>query len=503
MKRTFFLFIFALTLALSAAACGDAAVPALEETETPAVSITVTEREPEPESSPTVEPETSRVPALFTESAYSATLLEYTGTALHGMDYPEATLFQDCLLIWNTTYSEMEEEAVLTLRLLALDTGEMEAETQITTMGFVQPQVCGSLIALCDSDSGLVQLLDENLNVTRKIQLQGDYSSWCMSSDGSALYRTPDYTSLSKTDLDTGTTSTLLSNAVDLYGGLVSNNGVNLTRLDSTTQTYQELWLDLDTGTVSEPPFDGSFSWVSCDNGLWLADLYRDSSVYYLGTDASPLVIDLEDGYLNLTEGGKRLIYTSSEWNFLALYDEEGKFVSSCTPPEGSWTGGTYLWSEDSQGYFFLLFPGEGEPELLFWDLNADSTGEDLETQLLTDEQQTAPGTAVDAALYERAEALGAACGVEIRIADQCELVYDDFEAEQIFDEAQISAGLDVLETALSTYPEGFFDQLKYRRIETIQINLTGTLTPTNENWGGRQLLRLYPGGRGYLFDGA
>lgn len=78
--------------------------------------------------------------------------------------------------------------------------------------------------------------------------------------------------------------------------------------------------------------------------------------------------------------------------------------------------------------------------------------------------------------LYQRAKEMSLRYNVDIRIADQCQLDYSHYSSYEVNDRASITHALDELETALSTYPEGFFRQLCYGDIRRIQIELVGGL---------------------------
>ena len=76
-----------------------------------------------------------------------------------------------------------------------------------------------------------------------------------------------------------------------------------------------------------------------------------------------------------------------------------------------------------------------------------------------------------DASLYERAQSLSDHFGIEIRIADQCETEFTSFSCYPVSDYGPVSAGLDLLEDALSVFPEGFFRQLIYGHIDRVQAS--------------------------------
>ena len=136
--------------------------------------------------------------------------------------------------------------------------------------------------------------------------------------------------------------------------------------------------------------------------------------------------------------------------------------------------GSDFVWSGYWDGYFFADFDGVSS-RLMFWDVNAATEGDDLPMSPLGEAQQSQP--VVEPQLYERAEALSKRFGVEIRIAEQCEMSYTHYDTYALTDPTFIRSALDVLENALSQYPDGFFRQLCYGSVESIRIELVGGMT--------------------------
>ena len=135
--------------------------------------------------------------------------------------------------------------------------------------------------------------------------------------------------------------------------------------------------------------------------------------------------------------------------------------------------GSDLVWSGYWEGYFFTDFM-DSSCRLMFWDVNAQCEGEDLQMAPLGETQQSQP--VVEASLYERAAQLSRRFGVDIRIAEQCSLDYSHYDSYAMTDPVFIRDALDVLEEGLGKYPEGFFRQLTYGSIESIRIELVGGL---------------------------
>lgn len=83
--------------------------------------------------------------------------------------------------------------------------------------------------------------------------------------------------------------------------------------------------------------------------------------------------------------------------------------------------------------------------------------------------------------LTERAEAMEAQYGVQIYLGEEAvNAPFPDYTLEACKDEQAVSAALDVLESALSCYPEGYLEQLGGDSVRTICFCLSGRMTPVD-----------------------
>ena len=420
----------------------------------------------------------------FTEYDDCETLLIYSGEALCEMEYPELTLFNDQLLLREENYYEGEGSNV-TLTLIDISTGKITAETNISCEFVSDVAVFDDKIILCDSALGTITEFDENLNVTNEWQLEADYNAWYIGGSGRTLYHATDDGDLIAYDLDSAASVTLLSSSISLYGSLSGNGGVEISYTDETTELSYELWLDLDSGELSEPAFSDGFDWLTYCGSGWLASINTyDGNIYYFGNDENPYVTVTDSGSFFQPEGGNYIVFKSSDESIFTLYDYSGNFISQCEfPGDDIWFySDCCIWCEELKGYFMLAYSDDG-PELFFWDINVQTEGEDLSVVTYEEYNETPGGTSADADLYDRAAALSEAYGIEILIADQCAVEYEEFSTVQVSDTGLITAGLDLLEESLANYPDGFFEQLCTGKMRSIQINLTGTLTSTGSGW--------------------
>lgn len=346
---------------------------------------------------------------------------------IEAQQYPMLRTFAGNLLMTTTSYiSDGNSEMKLTL--LSATTGEALQNCTVGLTESVEPQILGDHIAVCDSQSGTVIVLDALLRETARYTLSADPGQWFLGYDLDTLYKCS-------------------------YLG----------------------------GKLVEPPFSGDFFRICHSDKMWLAGFYGQEDTFAFGTDANACVVTAQNGTFSLLDPVGHLLFTDFDGT-LSLYDDKGVFLSSCALP-GRYVQ-SIVWTEELGGYLLLVTDGEGCNRLLFWDIRANTNGENLQTQSLADLQAAPDGMSADASLYERAQSLSDRFGIEIRIADQCETEFTFFSCYPVSYYGPVSAGLDLLEDALSVFPEGFFRQLIYGHIDRVQFQLVGGLAATN-GFGG------------------
>lgn len=470
MKRILFLFLALCLLLTGCGVLGEAA----------ATSATTTVEE----TSATAEPTTELVKEaslLDTREAFDDTgALWYIPNAqIEAQQYPTLRSFADNLLMTANSYIS-DGTSEMTLTLLSAANGEaLQSHTVEVTEG-VEAQLLGEHIAICDSLSGTVVVLDESLRETARYSLAREPGLWFLGTDLDTLYKCSYLGGIRAVSLSTGNELFFLDLA-DLTACSMTETDVCFTGVDRATQKCTAFCLDLTSGAQVEPPFSGDFFRICRSGGTWLAGFCGEENAIAFGRDADARVIATQDGTFSLLDPSAHLLFTDLDGT-LSLYSSEGTFLSSCALP-GQYVQ-NLIWQEELSGYLLLVNDGEGCNRLLFWDIGANTDGEDLQTQSLANLRAVPGGSSADASLYERAQALSDRFGVEIRIADQCETEFTNFICYQVSDHASVYTGLDILENALSVFPEDFFRQLIYGHIDRVQFQLIGGLTAT-DGFGG------------------
>lgn len=399
----------------------------------------------------------------------SGNLLYIPNDTVEDMICPEVRLFGNGLLL--SAYIRNQ----YVLRHISLEDGALLSECAIPASPGVTVRIGSGCIGVLDSGTNRLHLLDEDLTVqsTQTIEAGGD--SWYLSPELDVLYSFDYDRGLLARDLQTGAVRWLVENALLTRVIGPETEYVLFEYTDGDSQRTYIRCLDLSTGTLESVPGSGDISTGTRRGETWL--LRRDGAegAYLLTDDDFAAGFVWPDSAVTLLSPRKHLLLTDLTGRELRLYDTRGGFISACTLPDEEYaTAGTDLvWSGYWDGYFFTDTI-EGACRLMFWDIAPQIQGEDL--ALTAPEEPEKPQSVLDAALYERAEALSERFGVKILIGEQCASEYSHYNTYHLTDPAFVSEALDVLETSMGRYPEGFFRQLPHGPYEYIQIELVGGL---------------------------
>lgn len=367
---------------------------------------------------------------------------------IEAQQYPMLRAFAGNLLMTTTSYiSDGNSEMKLTL--LSATTGEALQSCTVELTESVEPQILGDHIAVCDSQSGTVVVLDALLRETARYTLSADPGQWFLGYDLDTLYKCSYLDGICAVSLSTGKERFFLDLA-ELSICSVTDANVCFTGVNRETQRYTASCLNLASGKLVEPPFSGDFFRICHSGKMWLAGFYGQEDTFAFGVDTNARVITAQGGTFSLLDPVGHLLLTGLDGT-LSLYDSKGIFLSTCALP-GRYVQ-SIVWTEELGGYLLLVNDGEECNRLLFWDIRANTNGENLQTQSLADLQAAPDGMSADASLYERAQSLSDHFGIEIRIADQCETEFTSFSCYPVSDYGPVSAGLDLLEDALSVFP--------------------------------------------------
>ena len=400
----------------------------------------------------------------------SGNLLYIPNEAVEDMTCPEVRVFGNGLLLGAYIRNEY------VLRHISLEDGRLLAECRISASPGVRVCIGSGCIGLLDSGTNRFLLLDEALTVqsTQTIPMEGD--SGYLSPGMDVLYRFCYDQGVLARDLQTGQERWIVENAV--FTGVIGEQTayVLFSYTDAQTQRTAVRCLDLSTSIMETLPVSDPVSTGLRWGETWLLRKEGTAGAYILADEERASSFSWDASAVTLLSPRKHLLLTDPSGRQLQLYDTLGRFVSTCTLPDAEYgsVGTELVWSGYWDGYFFTDTI-DGTCRLMFWDIDEKTQGEDLE--LIPRQPPQEPEPVLEAALYERAEALSARFGVKILIAEQCAADYSHYSADPLTDPGFVRGALDILERALGMYPEGFFRQLSYDTVDHIQIELVGGLS--------------------------
>ncbi len=403
-------------------------------------------------------------------------LRELTLEIPDGMSYTNAMEFDGDMLFWRLD-SQQPKVVTLEMCLVELDDGSVRATREQDFIGFNIPQTIGGVLYLCDSGSGTVIALDSNLEEKERYTFPVCEGIFCTGSN-EMLYVYDWEGSAKAIDLNSGAESVLLD-GLYIENFYAEDQYLFLEYIDPDIGIKKTAVLDLASGLFHEPPVSGRYEDLSYAQGTWLCQNYGEVNTVYVGTGVDDFrMATIPMNTLELLDGN-HLVMTDGESNGVYLYDTQGGLISQVTLAAEPYRYSCLelIPSDAFGGYFMVISDYFGDCRLLYWDAKPAQQGDDLNFSPVPQ-----PGEQ-ESAVLKKAEDLSRRYGVNILVGENCETVFFDFTVQQMTDWQEVSQALDVLAGVLEVYPEGFFRQLRYNNIRSIEINLTGTITPTTAEY--------------------
>lgn len=394
-------------------------------------------------------------------------------TAVEDLANPEVCLWGDSLLFYSNVFTEGEGNR-FTMKRISIADGSLLAETSFPCGGFVTLQTGDETAGICDNEEGVVKIFDGKLTETASYPVERRGDGWYLSRDMKRMYILDWQNGISFVELASGTPHELFTDARDVFTRNYTQEYLIFSYIDAATQKTTSQLLDLENGTLESLPTSGDIITAARVGGTWLI-CGVNWGEYQLVADGNVRNAVWQENRFDLLAPKAQLLTVDTNGSTLCVYDTQGKFLSKCVlPGEGVFAGRNQIWSDLWGGYFFLSFESSPYGKLMFWDTDVPVSGEDFPLR----ESGTQGGSDADPALYEKAERIGEEYGVEIRIADQCQLDYGYYDSAEMTDSEWITNALDTLTRAFDAYPDGFLMQLTYGNIQKLRIELVGDLLP-------------------------
>ena len=400
----------------------------------------------------------------------SGNLRYIPNATVEGMVCPEVRLLGNGLLL-----SEHRDKA-LVLKHISLEDGALVKENAIPAEPDTKLYIGNGEIGLCDRESGLISILDEDFRLLRTYEISHQGDEWYLNSELDTLYVFCYDRGVLVQNLENGEAFWLVDNGIHVESKGGGTGYVIFEYTDREDQRTYTRCLNLSTATLETLPVEDTISAGVRQGQTWLLQNSQTEGRYILIKNEEAQSFLWEDSEVRLLSSRRHLLLIDPSGRNLTLYDSDGAYLSCCALPlrSDAAVGQDFVWSGYWEGYFFTDFM-DSSCRLMFWDVYAATEGERLPLEPYGAAQPVQP--VLEAALYERAAQLSMRFGVDIRIAEQCALDYSSYDAYAIMDPVFIRDALDILEECLSMYPEGFFRQLTFDTVKTVRFELVGGLS--------------------------
>lgn len=387
----------------------------------------------------------------------------------------ESMMMTELHLLGNGLLLSQFDENGMVLKLLSLEDGSLTAETAVSVAPATALFIGSGRIGLCDRMSGKVTILDEHLQVVQSYSVTTDGDDWYLDNDLDTLYIFTSDRGLMSVELETGEENWIIDNGFRVFCKGGGDDCLIFSFVNREDQMTYNRCLSLSTGELEPIPTDWPILEGTRHGNNWIIRPADTDGVYTLVHDGVTASLNWTDSDISLLPQRQELLVTDPTGRNLTLYGIDGSFHSTCALPKGSenFAVSELLWSEYWGGYFFADY-ADSSCRLMFWDVQSDSAGERLE--ILTADSIQPPEPILEDRLYERAAELSQRFGVEVCIGEQCALTYTHYETEPLTDPSFVRSSLDILEDALSQYPDGFFRQLCHDSVEAVRIELVSRL---------------------------
>ena len=142
---------------------------------------------------------------------------------IEAQQYPLLRAFAGNLLMTTSSYIS-DGNSELKLTLLSATTGEALQSCTVGLTESVEPQILGDHIAVCDSQSGTVVVLDALLRETARYTLSADPGQWFLGYDLDTLYKCSYLDGICAVSLSTGKERFFLRRSILICGGVRASN---------------------------------------------------------------------------------------------------------------------------------------------------------------------------------------------------------------------------------------------------------------------------------------
>lgn len=399
--------------------------------------------------------------------------------AIDGAIQSEIYRYKNNILVVYDSFNAEEQKSYTHFKLISMKTGEVVCESKQEEFFDCKIQVVNGNLAVHNWGNGTTIVMNEKLETVETYKFEGE--AVYFDNKGENVFLFSKNAGITIRNLANNNENKVLENARDMYVYDKSENEVSFTYFDINTKKRMAGYINLADKNIIHLDTPKTLNSVSYSNGTWFGNVNAKGNICFFGSETNKTVFEasVASNVVMCPDTGHLIAFDYEKDENLTgtIYDKDGNFISTCKL-DGLmiYLMKTPVWCEEANGYIFTLINEKGQDELLFWDLSTKMEGENLNLYSVDKLTETPKGSAVSQSLYTKADEISKKYGVQILIADQCDTEFQMFKGKKEVKESNISNALKQVEKALSMYPQGFIDQLKYDTYTEIEIHLLGEM---------------------------
>ncbi len=385
---------------------------------------------------------------------------------------PYIYFYKDYIVVYESVFDFVKEIETKHITLVSLADGEVIADKKIEEYGFCEIIIGKDNIALHSFDEAKFFVFDDSLEIIEEYSLGNAEEGMIVFSESlKEAYSFSYDKGILKVDLESGKEENIVE-STNLSVDSVSSEYCFFSYTDLDTYMNKHYYWDNKSENITEAAVE-SFNYLNKSGNLMVYSKSIDNDTLYINHNGKEKVILDIVSYLRTVQNAEKIILTRYDLDdtpYLAMYEPDGTFISEFKENADTYYTTDYIYyNEEYDGYFFTLNSEEGS-KLIYWDTKVKVDGYDLHVSDVYEEEEFVADVSYE--IREKVNDMEEKFGVDIKIKEECDLGVAGYDFELLLDEDMLLYNLEVLNSCMSKYPEGFFQQIKYGNIENIEIQL-------------------------------
>lgn len=387
--------------------------------------------------------------------------------------YPIIYLYKDKILVCEYAHNGGETDTKINMAMISLVDGEVLCRNSYESENFITFLVTNEYLSIFDYDIGEIKILDDNFEVTKTYKT-GDSNSGdiFMTDTPGVIYSIRNDSGLFKVDLETGESEEIIrSPKIEL--SYSDDNYIYLQYIPDDSSMFENVVLDRKSGTLSPNTLERSAYYIRRFGDFFIYEKNFDYTHTYFNYNGVEKKIATEDSVIRTTKNSQNFTLSQNsqyKTDYVRLYSPDGKYISGFTNPlDGVYLDTEFQYSEEYGGYFIISNDMNGA-QLYFWDISVETEGEDIVFEDVVPEVEYA--AVVPDYIRKKINRIESTYGVDIKVFDECDSEVACYDLVFSNDEYEVSSFLDILESCMAKYPDGFFQQIKYGNVGEIEIQI-------------------------------